>query len=253
MGYCTSYGKGLYVASEGSVAAWDSSTRPGAGRAVLNGIGSHGLALGVLSEDTPRARALADAGYVVAVGDMGQTTTQGTFGNDTAQARLASLRTWIQGATSPLAAASGKVHIYAGSGGCTAAINWARANPTLVASMYLICPLVDVEDFFNNWTNSGANGTAANPSGITQAEMQTAYGGAAAFTAAMPTHNPIRAASPGVPMRLRYATDDPFIPVQKVLDYAAATGASVASQGAVGHTGLGIDPADVVSFFRSNS
>lgn len=251
----TSRGVGAYVAGETHRAVWSGEQQPGAGAAVLDAQGSHGVADSITAaDDMTRILPLSRAGFVCIAGDMGQTTSQGTFGNDTAVTRLGQLKTFVQGASSPMQARGGPVRIVAGSGGCTAALNYARANPTSVAALFLICPLVDIEDFYNNWTNGGANGTATAPSGVTQAEIDTAYGGAAAFAAAMPSHNPIRSGNQavlaGIPIWLAYSTNDPYISVQKVLDYAALVpSAQAVSQGAVGHTGLGVNPSDVVQHF----
>jgi pimeloyl-ACP methyl ester carboxylesterase len=265
-GVCKSYGTGLYVASETSAVTWGRMAVPGVPKGVITCQGSHGLSSTLFGTDTwDRAQTLAAAGYVNLSGDISQTLTQGTFGNDTAVTRVGQLKTFIQGSTAPMKAASGKVHLIGGSGGATDAINYARANPTLVASMYLIAPLVDVEDFYSNWLNGGANG-ATGSSGVTTAEINKAYNagvddGGTAYLAAMPSHNPIRsgnqAALSTIPMKLPYSDNDPFIPVSKVTAYAdlvnAAGGNAVAySQGAVGHSGTGVDPQDVVSFFRAH-
>lgn len=250
MANCQSSGVGAYVASEWHYAVWGrlpSSVR----RGVISLQGSHSLA-SVLqtatTEDRLRADALAQAGYVVICGDLAQTTSQGTFGNSTAQTRVGQLKTYVQGAF-PYPAASGKVHLVAGSGGATAALNYARANPTLVASMYLIVPLVDLQDFFTSRTD----GT------VTQAEVNAAYGGSVAASYA--THNPSasgnQAALAGVPMKLVYSTNDLYVPAATVTSYAAlvnaAGGSAVAvSQGAQGHSGLGVDPVDVARFFNQN-
>lgn len=266
-GVCKSYGSGLYVASETSAVAWGRTATPGVPKGVITCQGSHGLAFTLFGADTwDRAQTLAANGYVNLSGDLSQTLTQGTFGNDTAQTRVGQLKTFIQGTTAPMKAASGKVHLIGGSGGATDAINYARANPTLVASMYLIAPLVDVEDFYSNWLNGGANG-ATGSSGVTQAEINKAYNagvddGGTAYLAAMPSHNPIRsgnqAALSGIPMKLAYSTDDPFIQVSKVTDYATAVNsaggsATLVNQGAVGHSGTGVDPQDVVNFFNAHT
>lgn len=187
---------------------------------------------------------------------MGQTATQGTFGNDTAVTRVGQLRTYVQGTSSPVQAASGKVHIHGTSGGCTAAINYARANPANVGALYLVAPFTDVLTFYNDATRVAA-------AGITQAELNKAYNGGVddggtAFLAAMPTHDPSasgnQAALAGIPIRLIYSDDDPVIPPSTVAAYAAllsAAGVSVttASEGAVGHGSTGVDPVDLVSFF----
>jgi pimeloyl-ACP methyl ester carboxylesterase len=255
-GLCTSRGVGQYVASETHDLVWARQAKQGL-RLVVTCQGSHSLADSVLTADSwQRTQVLCDAGFVVICGDLSQTASQGTFGNDTAQTRVGQLRTFATGTGVPVPT-SGKMHLIGGSGGCTAAINYARANPQNVASMYLIAPLADVENFYSNWTDAT----------ITQAEVNKAYNngvddGGTAYTAAMPAHNPSRAgnqaALSGVPMRLAYSTNDPYIPVSTVTNYqslitAAGGSCSIVSQGAVGHSGTGVDPADVVRFFQTNA
>jgi pimeloyl-ACP methyl ester carboxylesterase len=121
-------------------------------------------------------------------GDLSQTTTQGTYGNDTSVTRIGQLITFVQGASSPLQAAAGKVHILGVSGGATAAFNYARANPANVASLYLIAPAVDMLAIYNTPARLAFVS-------LTQAEMNKAYNngvddGGTAFLAAMPTHDP---------------------------------------------------------------
>lgn len=253
---CSSRSVGTYVASEVAVAQWGRSSVAGQ-RPVIYCQGSHAIADNYLLDST--GVALSDAGFISVCGDLSQTTTQGTFGNDTARTRVGQLKTFIQGATSPLVAASGKVHILGASGGATAAINYARANPTLVASMYLVAPGVDMLAFYNDAARVAA-------AGITQAELNKAYNagiddGGTAYLAAMPSHDPSasgnQAALAGIPMRLVYSTNDTVVPQASVTAYAALVNAAggtatTASEGAVGHSAAGIDRADLVSFFQRN-
>lgn len=249
-----SRGVGQYVASETHRAAWDRKTKPGA-RAVIYVQGSHGTATSTLNSERADIAALTRAGFIVVWGDLSQTASQGTFGNTTAQTRIGQLRTFVQGAGSPLQAAAGKVHIFAASGGVAAALNYARANPANVASIVGLGPLVDLQDLYTNRLPQ---------SGVTQAEVDTAYGGSVAASYA--THNPSasgnQAALSGVPIKLYYSTDDPFIPPSTVTNYqslvqAAGGTCEIQSLGAVGHTdtGLsyeGIETGDVADFFLAH-
>lgn len=217
--------------------------------------GSHSLADAIVLPDVLRVvEPLADARFRMLCGDIGQTTTQGTFGNDTARTRAGQLRTHLQ---TTMGAASGEVHLWGGSGGGTAAIAYARQNPGNVASIYLVAPLVALAAFYASLPVLG----------ITQAEVNKAYNngvddGGTAFNLALPTHDPSasgnQAALAGIPIRIAYSTDDPAIPPSTIAAYAAlvnAAGGSVTtvSQGAVGHSSLGVDPQDVVEFFLANS
>lgn len=259
---CSSWSFGTYVANENAYVVWGRQTPVGA-RPVVSLQGSHSLAVSLKGDTT--AERLGDGGYVVVCGDLSQTLTQGTFGNPTSVTRAGQLKTFIQGANSPLIAGAGKVHLIGASGGATAAINYARANPTLVASMYLVVPCVDTENYYTNYTNGGANGTGV-VVGPTQAEIHKAFNGGVddggtAYLAAMPASNPARAgnqaALAGIPMTLAYSTTDPFFPVATITSYAAAVNAAggsatAVSQGAVGHTADGINSDDVALFFNRN-
>ena len=247
MPHVTSRGSGEYVASEEHVLSWGSYTAPGTGRLVVGCQGSHGLASHLLSADTwDRVSALNYAGFVNVAGDLSQTTTQGTFGNTTAQTRIGQLRTFGQ-SNARHSAKAGQVHLIGGSGGCTGAINYARANPDNVASMYLIVPLVDLQDLYENRTDVA----------VTQAEIDTAYGGD--VTASYATHDPSaegnQAALRDIPIRIAYSESDNYIPVSTVLAYAELVNAAggrceTFSMGPIGHSGTGVEPGDVVRFFE---
>lgn len=248
-GISRSRGVGVYVASEAHNFMWDRLAKPG-GRVVVSCQGSHSTADSILTAGWERANALSAAGYVLVQGDLAQTTTQGTFGNATSETRVGQLRTFALGSSAPVPAA-GKVHLIGGSGGVAAALNYARANPGNVASIYGMVPLVDIEDVYNNRTDVD----------ITQAEIDAAYTDHAGFLAAMPARNPSRAgnqaALAGIPIRLAYSTNDPYITVASVLGYVAAVNAAggnatAFSMGAVGHDTPGLDPYDCARFFKEH-
>lgn len=242
-------GVGQYVASEAHRGVLPPNPAP---RVALYLQGSHSLADSVtfsLAGCYDVAQALARSGYLVLAGDLSQTTSQGTYGSDTARSRAGSLRTFAQGT---LGGASGKVWIFAGSGGVTAAANYARQNPTNVAAIYATNPLLDVQDFHDNRVDVS----------ITAAEVEAAYGGLSAYNAAMPAHNPAasgnQAAMSGVAWHIDYATDDPYIPTSSVTGFkanleAAGGTCEISSLGAVGHTATGIDPDAVVAFFQAHA
>jgi predicted esterase len=77
----------------------------------------------------------------------------------------------------------------------------------------------------------------------------------------MPTHDPSasgnQAALAGIPVRLIYSTNDPVILPANVSAYrdlllAAGVGVTMSSQGAVGHSTLGLDHQDPVNFFQAH-
>lgn len=242
---CSSRSSGAYVASETAFVGWGHRSKPG-NRGIVYLQGSHGVA-GSIQGD-PSLEHLVNSGFVIVNGDMGQTVSQGTFGNSTAQTRTGQLRTFVQGASSPIAAAAGKVHILGASGGATAALNYARANPTLVASIYGVCPVVALQDFYENRTDVA----------LTQAEIRAAYGGDVPTYA---THDPSasgnQTALSGIPLKLAYSTDDPYVPVATVTAYKALIeGAGgtceLVSLGAVGHTPTGLSAQDIADFFLAH-
>lgn len=247
---CRSRGVGAYVAGETHNLAYPRTAKPNASPGVLLLTGSHSTADTefTAADALGRVTALAQAGFVVMSGNLGQpappAAPQGTFGNDTSITRVGQMKTFLQG-TAPVPAAAGKVHITGGSGGAAAAINYALRNPASVASLYLMVPLTDLEDFYNSRTDAT----------IPKTEVDAAYGGAAAFAAAVPSHSPIRqnlAPLAGMKVRLVYSTNDPYVPVSTVTNFvsaATAAGAIVSTfnQGAAGHAATGVPASDVVS------
>jgi alpha-beta hydrolase superfamily lysophospholipase len=87
--------------------------------------------------------------------------------------------------------------------------------------------------------------------GSEAAQIDTAFGGNAAYLAAVGTSNPMtRAASfQGVPVKLWYSTDDPSVPTAHVASFATAAGAPTASLGAVGHSAGSLTAEALTSFF----
>lgn len=255
-GVARSRGVGVYVANEVSNVLWGRGSQIRR-KAVLSLQGSHGTSDTMLSlADTfDRCASLALDGFTVASGDLSQTASQGTYGNDTGRTRVGQLLSFVQSNSSPIPC-TGPVHLLGVSGGATAAIQYARANPANVASMYLITPLVDLADFYANRTDAT----------LTQSEVNKAYNngvddGGTAFNAALPTHDPSapgnQAALAGIPIRLAYSDNDQYCPASTVTAYAelvnAAGGSATAySEGAVAHQGTGVDTNDVLAFFRTH-
>lgn len=138
------------------------------------------------------------------------------WGNSTIRTNMSTLRTNLQSGTF----ASGKVHLLGFSAGGTACLNWAKANPTLVQSICLVIPAVDIQDIYDN-----------NRSGF-QASISAAYGGRPA-DADNPADN--AASFVDFPIRIYYSTNDTICIASTITTFATATGAELISMGAVGH------------------
>lgn len=162
---------------------------------------------------------------VLAAHDLGSATN---WGNDAALTALTAFKATVAGAGYWSQARDSKVVLFGGSMGTVTALNWARANPTLVAAIVIGLPVVDAED------------VRANNRGALQAPIEAAYTNNAGWQSARATHNPIEYAASlsAIPMKLWYASDDTIALPANVLSFQALVGASceVQSMGAVGHT-----------------
>lgn len=98
-----------------------------------------------------------------------------TWGLASVDAKITAHRTL---AVSTFGAKSDKVVLFGGSMGGTSAALWASLNPTLTRGIGMVIPVLDTKDCRDN----DRNGFATN--------INTAFGGAAAFDAAEPTRNP---------------------------------------------------------------
>jgi pimeloyl-ACP methyl ester carboxylesterase len=188
----------------------------------------------------PSVLALCEADYVVLSPDL---SGQSPWGNDASQTKVGDAKARLQAAA--VGAASGKVGLLGISAGALTALNWARANPTLVAAIALICPVVDLA--YEHDQNVG--GFAA--------EIETAYGGAAGYASAVATHDPMQntaSHASGPPIRMWRTTDDTVAVTARQDAFASAVGSKLVttSLGTGGHTGANIDATQVVSFFQAN-
>lgn len=161
-----------------------------------------------------------------------------TWGNATARTAVGTEKTAIQSA----GAASGKVALVGGSMGAATALNFARANPTLVASVSLILPAVDLNDIHDN--NRGGYAASIN----------AAVGG---DPSAVANSSPAGADWTGVsiPMKAWYASDDAIVIASTVTTFMTARSGTAVNVGALGHTDAAIaavPPSDVVDFIAAN-
>ena len=160
--------------------------------------------------------AVTETGNPVASMDMGT-----KWANSSALADLTNLRT----AANAFSFAAGKVHLLGASMGGTTVLNWAKANPTLVQSITLLIPCLDIQDIYDN--DRGNAGFAA--------QINTAHGGRPS-DANNPADNP--SSFTGLPIQCFYSSNDDITPASIPVAWAAAVGANVKlyNMGAQGHS-----------------
>lgn len=146
---------------------------------------------------------ITDAGFPVGSIDTGV-----LWGNSTMLTNISTLKT--AGQTALFAA--GGVHLLGASAGGLAVLAWATANPSLVKSITLVVPALDVQHIHTNDLGGFA------------AEIETAYGGAPADA-----DNPIDnlADFEDFPIDLYYSTDDPYTPLATTEAFIDGVGSNV--------------------------
>lgn len=180
-------------------------------------------------------RAIAQSGCCVIAGDLGGTTTAG---NDLSIARVGQARNYLQ---STLGAPAGKVFVCGTSGGFLTACNWARQNKSSVAGILGFVFANDLPFLYSDPAN--------------QPGINAAYGGAAAYEAGLPTHNPNQYGPTdlaGVPMLLCYAlgegggtvTQQNFVAAMQ----AASPGKVTVATQAGGHSLVNLDTSVIRPF-----
>lgn len=150
---------------------------------------------------------------VVFAGDLGGLT----WGNDTAMARIATAKTYLQGSSG--GAKTGKMALVGLSmGGCNALV-WAAANPALVSCIVAVIPVINLTDMHSN--NRGGTASIINDA-YAGGWSQGTYGAA---------HNPLTLAQAGkftgIPILLFYGTTDPLCVPEQAIAFGAAVGADV--------------------------
>lgn len=181
------------------------------------------------------ARALAKAGYCVLVIDAGG---KRAWGNDTARQRITDAINWAR-TNFPAASASKLPLLFGISMGGLTALNYARDHTVAgVATAIAAVNLANLHD-----TNLG--GFAA--------EIETAYGGAGGYTAAVPTHNPLSYAASlsGIPIKTWYTSDDSVTSVADAQSFCSLAQCEAINMGVGGHTIVPLDPLDVVAWAKS--
>lgn len=241
MAHCTAWGTGQYAAGEGHVFHYNRLyVGDGTKRPIIWFHQHTGNATSTLQPGTAAygLDVLAETGHPIIAADLGGPST---WGSDASLARTTDAFNYI---IARMGAKSDKALLWGGSMGTLTALLWAKANPTKVAALAVSLPVLNLQDVHDNRT-FGA--TVYGPI------IETAYGGAAGYAAALATKNP--AATPaswaGVPMKLWYSEDDPVAIPSEVAAFAAASGAQTVSQGAAGHTFNGVDFKKVRDFLTS--
>lgn len=150
-------------------------------------------------------------------------TTSNTWGNAAIRADVSTLKTNCQATQGPDPAlfAGGKVHLLGISAGGLTALNWAKANPTLVQSITLVIGVLNVQAVYDE--NRGTFTSL----------VASAYGGGRPTDADNPIKN--MASFTGFPINLYYSTTDPVTLESEARVFAGGTGAVLRSMGDQGH------------------
>jgi pimeloyl-ACP methyl ester carboxylesterase len=228
----------IYMRVESLLAKHD-GTRPGI--VYCHSVGNDSAQVAATGYVDTVTMALAQAGYMLYGGDMGGTAV---WGNDASQTAVTTARTNVQAAATG-GAKAGKVGLLATSMGALTALNWARANPSLVACIGLMIPVVDLAYEHDN----NVNGYAA--------AIEAAYTNLAGYQAAVATHDPMQntaSHASGPPIKMWRSTDDAIAVTARQDAFAAAVGSNcqVSSLGAAGHFPQTVPPTEVVAFFQAN-
>lgn len=254
MSYTVSHGLGTVHSAEVASAYKPRYPRVGKyGVALLHGAGNP---MAWASSTWPNADrlavALANAGiYSVSSMDTATPLTPvDLWANDAHMTRVGEHRT----ALGVLGADSSKMHLIGISMGGGAAIRWAAANPTLVASVVGIIPLSNIDWMYQNDVSSSRAG------------IGTAWG--VTFPTALPAGSNLATAAAvlntnHIPVRLYYSSVDTLIRSVDVTSIASASGGTAFNidstfghaNGTVGqmltHNG-GTEFSDLVAFLKAN-
>lgn len=242
--------RGIYSGSDAHMAGHSRLYKPDATkRGVLwfhatgdSELEAWGLDAGGASAARPVAQVFTDLGLPVMCINAGGKN----WGNDAAQTLASAAYSYLQGT---LGAAPGKVIVAAVSMGGLLALNWARANPTLVEAVVLFYPVVNLVACHD------ATGGASNYA----TEINTAYTDLAGYNAAKAAHDPAQNAASytGVPIRMYRSTADAAVGSANQDAFATAVGGSAfqtVSLGASGHPDMSVIPlGDLAAFVAAHA
>jgi alpha-beta hydrolase superfamily lysophospholipase len=150
-----------------------------------------------------------------------------------------------------------RVVLLGASMGAASVLNWARnwqntaagsgndfANLSLVAGVALWAPALDMEDIFDNDRGSLA---------ATISTAYSGYTGGWATQAATANSANYAAGYLGSSIRIWYSTDDPICLESTITTFGAASGATLTSLGAVGHSVNGMDVEDFADWVAAQA
>lgn len=218
MGLCTTYGVGQYASGysrESHTAGWDRAYKASVGgRAMLWGHSAGASAPQsqepwLPSDDTlVLFQALASVLGPIMSGDQnGQ-----SWGNSTAQTMVSDAWSWVK---SNYGAKSDACIVAGVSMGGALALNWARANPTLVKAILLFYPACNLGAIYNG-TGAAANGAS---------DLNAAYGGSWTTNGGN-AYDPAQNASgyTGVPIYMGYSDADTVVGTANQTAFISAVG-----------------------------
>lgn len=187
--------------------------------------------------NTPHA--IMDVGFPTA-----SLAVDSTFGNAAMRTRMSNLGFFMQTIVRlPFrfaGAGAGKLHLMGSSMGSICAVNWAAANPTLVASLTLTIGPPDVQAMY-----------ASDRAGL-QATIGAAFGGGPPPDAENPADLGDDILAAEIPTFIAYSEDDPLCLPAEVEAFGAAAGAEMYSMGEIGHAVDGTEVSRIAQFIQEN-
>ncbi|HEU5395083.1 MAG TPA: hypothetical protein VFV36_09790 [Candidatus Methylomirabilis sp.] len=175
--------------------------------------------------------AVAARGITVVAADLGNPLLPDGWGNDTSIARLTEVISW---AGSFLGCTTTRVGLIGDSAGAATVLGWAWRNPSQVGAVSVRGAVTDIQQLY-----------AINS--LVETLVNNAYGGAAAWTAARATHDPILNTASLVTLkdriRVYYSDGDTLVvPASQVTPFTTAVGCRAVPVG-----GAGVDHGAVVA------
>jgi hypothetical protein len=187
-----------------------------------------------------QTRAITAAGFPAA-----SCAVDWEWNNAAIQARATDLRTYAQ---SRGLFAAGKVHVFGVSMGGGIAMGWAKANPTLVQSVCVEIPSIDMQ-----WIHANDPLAQGYDASIEAAFEDTGDPGTVPVDADNPADNGATFDSNNIPVRIYATTDDPICVYSSMQSFDTAAGSTCELvTGGTGHAVTWIDYDDVGAFFAAN-
>jgi hypothetical protein len=207
------------------VSVWYGTEPGGVPVILVHGYEGSGLQWYTPAVSGTTAQIIGTAGVTAYGSDLGGGSL---WGNDALNAAIDDQIAW---GAATYGTSDQQVAFYMTSGGAPA-LNWVWRNPDKVVACALVIPAVDLQGIHDR-----------DPAGIgIAASIEAAYGGAAGYLAALPTHDPshpdntAQLAEMSDRIRLWYSTTDNVIDPAEIAAFAAATGITAVSVGAQGHS-----------------